>query len=113
MVSGFFLEGPFPRFVGSPQLHVLFSNAGNNFPFYLVLQVAAEVGHKEASCGVIAAKWLLSCGAHVTAIAIGHNPDGTWVSAKSYLDGTKDSTTHCDWGKELRWWERKKTVTLL
>ena len=78
-----------------------------------MLQVAAEVGHKEASCGVIAAKWLLSCGACVTAIAIGHYLDGTWVSAKSYLDGTKDSTTHCDWEKGRRWWEPRKNVTLL
>lgn len=94
-------------------LRVVSTNDGNNFPLNMVLQAAAEVGHKEASCGVIAAKWLLSCGAHVTAIGIGHNPDGTWASAKSYPDGTKDSTTHCDWEKEHRWWEHQANVTLL
>ena len=94
-------------------LRVVSTNDGNNFPLNMVLQAAAEVGHKEASCGVIAAKWLLSCGAHVTAIGIGHNPDGTWASVKSYPDGAKDSTTHCDWEKEHRWWEHQKNVTLL
>lgn len=78
-------------------LRVVSTNDGNNFPLNMVLQATAEVGHKEASCGVNATKWLLSCGAHVAAIGIGHNPDGTWASAKFYPDGTKDSTTHCDW----------------
>lgn len=94
-------------------LRVVSTNDGNNFPLNMVLQAAAEVGHKEASCGVIAAKWLLSCGAHVTAIGIGHRPDGSWAPAKSYPDGTADTTTFCDWDKEHRWWERQQNVTLL
>ena len=39
-------------------LRVVSTNDGNNFPLNMVLQAAAELGHKEASCGVIAAKWL-------------------------------------------------------
>lgn len=90
-----------------------FRQLGNNFPHNLVLQAAAEVGLKEASCGVIAARWLLSCGARVTAIGVGHKPDGTWTLAKSFSDGTMESTTHCVWEKEHRWWERQANVTLI
>ena len=86
---------------------------GNEFPLQVLVQAAKEVGHKEASCGVIAARWLLNAGAHVSVIGIGHNPNGSWAKTKLYPSGLEDTATFCDWEKEHRWWECQKNVTLL
>lgn len=51
--------------------------SGEVIPPVLLVKAVEEVGHKEASCGVIAALWLLENGAKVTAVGIGHRPDGT------------------------------------
>lgn len=67
--------------------------------------VAREVGVERASCGVLAAAWLLNRGARVEAIGMGW--DGSaWAAAKSYGGRAQvDKNEHYDWGKEHRWWE--------
>lgn len=87
--------------------------SGEVIPLELLVQAAAEVGHQEASCGVIAAVWLRENGANVTAVGIGHRPDGTWDKAKFYANGVRDTALYCDWDKEHAWWEKQKNVTLL
>lgn len=76
-------------------------------------QAAQEVGHHVASCGVIAARWLLNRGAKVSAIGMGHRADGTWEAQKTYPDGRVDHTTIYDWDKEHAWWEKQKDIELL
>lgn len=87
--------------------------SGEVIPLELLVKAADEVGHKEASCGVIAALWLRENGAKVTAIGIGHRPDGTWEKAKFYANGVRDTALFCDWDKEHAWWECQQNVTLL
>lgn len=93
---------------------VITTNDGVNFPKHLLYQAAQEVGHREASIGIIAARWLINCGARLSVIGIGHFPDGSWISQKTYPDGTVDTAGFCDWNKENAWWEsRKDEITLL
>lgn len=87
--------------------------SGEVIPLELLVKAAEEVGHKEASCGVIAALWLRENCAKVTAVGIGHRPDGTWEKAKFYANGVRDTALFCDWDKEHAWWERQQNVTLL
>lgn len=87
--------------------------SGEVIPLELLVKAAEEVGHKEASCGVIAALWLRENGAKVTAVGIGHRPDGTWEKAKFYANGVRDTALFCDWDKEHAWWDRQQNVTLL
>ncbi len=94
-------------------LRVLSTNDGNNFPKVLLQRAAQEVGHKEASIGVIAALWLLRMGARLSVMGIGHFADGTWIKQKTYPDGKIDTATFCDWNKENAWWMRQKHVELL
>lgn len=94
-------------------LRVVSTNDGNNFPIHIVVKAAEEVGHSEASCGVIAAKWLMECGARLSVMGFGRRADGSWYPAKVYPDGTPDTATFCDWEKEHRWWERQQGVTWL
>lgn len=93
---------------------VLSTNDGFNFPDSILDQAASSTGQTNASIGIIAACWLLHYGANITAIGIGHYPDGTWIEHKTYPDGTKDTGNHYDWNKENAWWEsRKDIITLL
>lgn len=93
---------------------VLSTNDGFNFPKSILDQAASSSGQTDASIGIIAACWLLNYGANITAIGIGHYPDGTWIEHKTYPDGTKDTGNHYDWNKENAWWEsRKNIITLL
>lgn len=93
---------------------VLSTNDGFNFPKSILDQAASSSGQTDASIGIIAACWLLNYGANITAIGIGHYPDGTWIEHKTYPDGTKDTGNHYDWNKENAWWEsRKDIITLL
>lgn len=94
-------------------VRVLTTNDGNNFPKHLLQQAAQEVGHREASIGIIAACWLLSCGARLSVIGVGHFPDGSWIGQKTYPDGTVDTAGFCDWSKENAWWQRQRGVELL
>lgn len=94
-------------------MRVLSTNNGINFPKELLHVTAQEVGHHEASIGIIAAKWLLVMGARLSVIGIGHFPDGSWITQKSYPDGKIDTSGFCDWGKENAWWMRQKGVELL
>ncbi|MBQ5664261.1 MAG: glycosyltransferase family 29 protein [Akkermansia sp.] len=103
----FFNEAP------KAPVRVLTTNDGTNFPKHLLQQAAQEVGHREASIGIIAARWLLNCGARLSVIGIGHFPDGTWISQKTYPDGTVDTAGFCDWNKENAWWMRQRGVELL
>lgn len=94
-------------------VRVLATNDGNNFPKHLLQQAAQEVGHREASIGIIAARWLLNCGARLSVMGIGHFPDGSWIGQKTYPDGTMDTAGFCDWSKENAWWQRQRGVELL
>lgn len=94
-------------------VRVLCTNNGVNFPKELLAIAAREVGHREASVGIIAALWLLKCGARLSVIGIGHYPDGHWIEQKTYPDGTVDTAGFCDWAKENAWWQRQKNVELL
>ncbi|MBQ8516401.1 MAG: glycosyltransferase family 29 protein [Akkermansia sp.] len=94
-------------------VRVLCTNNGVNFPKELLDIAAREVGHREASIGIIAARWLLNCGARLSVMGVGHFPDGSWIEQKTYPDGTVDNAGFCDWGKENAWWERQKGVELL
>lgn len=92
---------------------VLTTNDGTNFPRHLLQQAAQEVGHREASIGIIAALWLLRNGARLSVMGIGHFPDGSWIGQKTYPDGTIDTAGFCDWNKENAWWQRQQGVELL
>ena len=92
---------------------VLTTNDGTNFPKPLLQQAAQEVGHREASIGIIAALWLLRNGARLSAMGIGHFPDGSWIRQKTYPNGTVDTAGFCDWNKENAWWMRQRGVELL
>ena len=92
---------------------MLSTNDGPNFPKAVLQQAAQEVGHREASVGLIAARWLLNCGARLSAIGIGHFPDGRWIAQKTYPNGTIDTAGFCDWSKENAWWMRQRGVELL
>lgn len=92
---------------------VLTTNDGTNFPKKLLQVAAQEVGHREASIGIIAARWLLDNGAKLSVMGIGHFPDGSWIEQKTYPDGTPDTAGFCDWNKENAWWMRQKGVELL
>jgi hypothetical protein len=92
---------------------VLTTNDGTNFPRHLLQQAAQEVGHREASIGIIAALWLLRNGARLSVMGIGHFPDGSWIGQKTYPDGTVDTAGFCDWNKENAWWMRQRGVELL
>lgn len=94
-------------------LRVLTTNDGINFPKHILQQAAKEVGHHEASIGIIAARWLLNCGARLSVIGIGHFSDGTWIKQKTYPNGTVDKSLFCDWQKENAWWQRQSGVELL
>lgn len=94
-------------------VRVLCTNQGVNFPRELLETAARQVGHREASIGVIAALWLLKCGAKLSVIGIGHFPNGQWVKQKTYPDGTVDTAGFCDWEKENAWWQRQQNVELL
>lgn len=94
-------------------LRVLATNNGMNFPRPLLQQVAQEVGHREASIGIIAARWLLNNGAKLSVMGIGHFSDGSWIEQKTYPDGTPDTAGFCDWNKENAWWMRQRGVDLL
>lgn len=94
-------------------VRVLCTNNGTNFPKELLQIAALEVGHREASIGVIAARWLLNNGAKLSVMGIGHFPDGSWIKQKTYPDGTPDTAGFCDWNKENAWWMRQKGVELL
>ena len=94
-------------------VRVLCTNQGENFPKELLVRAAREVGHHEASIGIIAALWLLKCGAKLSVIGVGHFPDGHWIKQKTYPDGTVDSAGFCDWEKENAWWQKRKDVELL
>ncbi|MBQ4635153.1 MAG: glycosyltransferase family 29 protein [Akkermansia sp.] len=94
-------------------VRVLCTNQGSNFPQDLLAFAAREVGHHEASIGIIAALWLLKCGAKLSVIGVGHFPDGHWIKNKTYPDGTVDSAGFCDWEKENAWWQKRKDVELL
>ncbi len=94
-------------------VRVLCTNNGVNFPRELLSIAAREVGHREASIGVIAARWLLNCGARLSVMGVGHFADGSWIAQKTYPDGTVDSAGFCDWNKENAWWQRQKGVELL
>ena len=94
-------------------VRVLCTNQGVNFPKELLMRAAQEVGHREASIGIIAALWLLKCGAKLSVMGIGHFPDGHWIKQKTYPDGTVDNAGFCDWAKENAWWQRQKNVELL
>ena len=63
--------------------------------------------------GCLCVVWLRENGANVTAVGIGHRPDGTWDKAKFYANGVRDTALYCDWDKEHAWWEKQKNVTLL
>lgn len=95
-------------------LRVLSTNDGPNFPRAVLQQAAQEIGHREASVGLIAARWLLNCGARLSAIGIGHFPDGHWIAQKTYPNGTIDTAGFCDWSKENAWMVRGDgQITLL
>lgn len=94
-------------------VRVLSTNNGTNFPKELLQIAAQEVGHREASIGVIAARWLLDRGARLSVIGIGHFANGNWIEQKTYPDGTPDTARFCDWTKENAWWMRQKGVELL
>ena len=94
-------------------MRVLCTNQGVNFSKELLMRAAQEVGHREASIGIIAALWLLKCGAKLSVMGIGHFPDGHWIKQKTYPDGTVDNAGFCDWAKENAWWQRQKNVELL
>ena len=94
-------------------LRVLATNNGVNFPRALLQQAAQEVGHREASIGIIAALWLLHNGARLSVMGIGHFPDGSWIEQKTYPDGAVDKAGFCDWSKENAWWQRQRSVELL
>ena len=96
-----------------PPVRVIATNDGANFPREVVLKAAREVGHTEASCGVITARWLLNCGARLSVIGIGHYEDGSWIKQKTYPDGTVDTAGFCDWKKENAWWQRQRGIELL
>lgn len=87
-------------------------NDGSGIPPAVVNEAVAEVGHPTVSCGIIAAKWLLGCGAEVSVIGMGRNADGSRPdgSAKVYVDGTKDNNPHYDWAKEDAWWDARADV---
>ena len=94
-------------------VRVLCTNDGVNFPKILLQQAAREVGHREASIGIIAALWLLNNGAKLSVMGIGHFSDGSWIDQKTYPDGTVDTAGFCDWAKENAWWMRQRDVELL
>lgn len=94
-------------------VRVLCTNNGTNFPKELLQVAAQEVGHREASIGIIAACWLLEHGAKLSVMGIGHFPDGSWIEQKTYPDGSPDTAGFCDWGKENAWWQRQQGVELL
>lgn len=94
-------------------VRVLCTNNGTNFPKELLRVAAQEVGHHEASIGIIAARWLLNNGAKLSVMGIGHFADGSWIQQKTYPDGTIDSASFCDWSKENAWWMRQNNVELL
>lgn len=94
-------------------VRVLSTNDGSNFPKALLQVAAQEVGHREASIGIIVARWLLNNGAKLSVMGIGHFKDGSWIAQKTYPDGTPDSAGFCDWTKENAWWLRQKDVELL
>ena len=94
-------------------LRVLSTNDGVNFPKEFLRLAAREVGHREASIGIIAARWLLHMGAKLSVIGVGHFPDGSWIEQKTYPDGKIDTAGFCDWEKENAWWQRQRGVDLL
>lgn len=94
-------------------VRVLTTNDGVNFPKELLQEAARQVGHREASIGVIAAIWLLHHGVRLSVMGIGHFPDGHWLEQKTYPDGTPDTAGYCDWSKENAWWQRQRSVELL
>lgn len=93
--------------------HILTTNDGINIPKELLNVAGEETGQQQASVGIIAAIWLLQHGAKLTAIGIGHYPDGSWEKQKTYPDGTKDTSGFYDWEKENAWWEARKDIIRL
>lgn len=74
---------------------------------------AREAGVERASCGLLAAAWLLNRGARVDAIGMGWTGCG-WSAEKRYeVRGQADGNSKYDWAAEHRWWECQAGLRLL
>lgn len=105
----FFKDGP-----GYPKSWITI-NDGKGIPLALLAELEKSVGHPNVSCGIIAAEWLVRCGATVSVIGMGRSADGKWPenSVKTYPDGTVDNNPHYDWAKENAWWDANESVIML